>query len=69
MEKVKVVLLGDGQVGKTSYLMTWRSGSFPRDYVPTVMDVSESTMELLMPEGNRVVTVSLWDTGRCVQGE
>ena len=56
--ELKIVVVGDGAVGKTSFLMSYSNNSFPIDYVPTVFD--NYTTDILVD--GRCVRLSLWDT-------
>eukprot|EP01114_Cavostelium_apophysatum_P020579 TRINITY_DN693_c0_g1_i1.p1 TRINITY_DN693_c0_g1~~TRINITY_DN693_c0_g1_i1.p1 ORF type:complete len:208 (-),score=23.46 TRINITY_DN693_c0_g1_i1:187-789(-) len=60
---VKLVIVGDGAVGKTCVLMSYANKKFPSAYVPTVFDnyvVSLTAGHSKL--GNVQVELSLWDT-------
>ncbi len=57
--QLKVVIVGDGAVGKTCFLIQWRTNSFPSEYIPTLF---ESYYSLIMVDG-KPVTVVPFDTG------
>ncbi|PAA67978.1 hypothetical protein BOX15_Mlig022420g1 [Macrostomum lignano] len=58
MDSYKVVVVGDGAVGKTAMLISYVSNSFPTDYVPTVFD-SSTTKEMV---NGRLIELNFWDT-------
>jgi len=57
-KRVKLVVVGDGAVGKTSLLISYATGEFPRDYLPTVFENYTAQMK----RGGDVVLLHLWDT-------
>lgn len=61
LRQFKVVVLGDGAVGKTSVLMRFCQEYFARQYKQTI-GLDFFTKEVVLPENTRV-SLQLWDIG------
>jgi len=57
-KRVKIVVVGDGAVGKTCLLICYATGQFPTEYVPTVFANYTAKKEI---QGQTVI-LHLWDT-------
>jgi len=57
-KNLKVVVVGDGAVGKTSLLISYTTQSFPTEYVPTVFE----NFNAVQPYLDQNVNMNLWDT-------
>jgi len=57
-KRVKLVVVGDGAVGKTSLLIRYATGNFPTEYLPTVFENYTAQMK----RENEVILLHLWDT-------
>ncbi|MHA2426232.1 MAG: Rab family GTPase [Candidatus Thorarchaeota archaeon] len=60
---VKAVVLGDSEVGKTSFTTRWTQGTFPDpSMLKTTVGASFDTLRTILPNGSDV-TLSVWDFG------
>jgi len=58
LRAVKLVAIGDGQVGKTALLVTYSSHRFPEEYVPTVFE----NVTVGATFNNQCYCINIWDT-------
>jgi len=56
--RIKLVVVGDGAVGKTSLLISYATKKFPTDYVPTVFENYTAQMK----KDTETILLHLWDT-------
>ncbi|XP_058017572.1 rho-related GTP-binding protein RhoD-like, partial [Ahaetulla prasina] len=56
--EIKLVVIGDGGCGKTSMLIVFAKGEFPKVYVPTVFEKYFAPFRI----SDKQVHISLWDT-------
>jgi len=57
-KRIKLVVVGDGAVGKTCLLIAFATGEFPTEYVPTVFENYSAKMKI----NDTAVFLHLWDT-------
>jgi small GTP-binding protein len=55
---IKLVVIGDGAVGKTCLLISYANNRFPEDYIPTVFD----NYVVNLTAGTETIELGLWDT-------
>jgi len=58
-KRVKLVVVGDGAVGKTSLLISYATGEFPTEYLLTVFENYTAQMKR---ESGEMILLHLWDT-------
>ena len=58
-KSLKVVVVGDGAVGKTCLVDAYGKNGFPSEYVPTVAKNFESKIEYK----GKQIALDIWDTG------
>ncbi len=63
MSILKAVVLGDSEVGKTSFTKRWTQGTFPEpEVLKTTIGASFDTLQTVLSNGKEV-TLSIWDFG------
>ena len=55
---IKMVVIGDGGVGKTSLIKCYINDTFPEEHVPTVLDCYRTEVSI----DNKALTIHIWDS-------
>jgi len=58
MQSFKIVVVGDGAVGKTTFLISFTLDCFNQEYIPTVFDNFTTVYKM----EDRPISLGLWDT-------
>lgn len=58
MKKIKCLVIGDDEVGKTSLLISYTTNTFSGEYVPTVFESCSSIVTF----DNQSIDLQIWDT-------
>ncbi|KAI8897582.1 ras family-domain-containing protein [Globomyces pollinis-pini] len=54
----KIVIVGDGAIGKTSLIAYFQTGEFLDTYIPTVFENALSQVDI----GTQIINLEIWDT-------
>jgi Ras-related C3 botulinum toxin substrate 1 len=55
---LKILIVGDGSIGKTSFLVAYTTNAFSTEYIPTVLDnITTNVMY-----NQEIIHLQLWDT-------
>ena len=55
---IKMVVIGDGGVGKTSLIKCYAHDQFPEEHVPTILDCYSAEVNI----NNRPLSLQIWDS-------
>jgi len=59
---IKLVVVGDGVVGKTCLLVTYTANEFPKQYIPTIFENITQNKTVNVNGSEMEISLDLWDT-------